>query len=417
MKNINLIDKAFVHKNKAENVLIYNVRRALPRKIEKSLFEEVLLKKVSAEEKKILLKHYSIERFIFLLENNSPNCDYYILHTLPHEVSENFALEFLKLMKVGVKNKYKLLKYFTRDKKNAVFVLRDEILESEELEILRILRMRDWHISGSDKTRLSDILEKFPEIPKSDIFYCNMHVDTRHEFFFEHPNDHVPGIMMIEAVRQFSVACCHIFGKIPLSGMNLILMSILSEFYSYSELNLPITFKCINRSIMKKKLGSWGDVDMDILVLQNNKKKAFFSIKAKNTPKKTFNNIRNNSFTYDSNSRFLPIKHYYNEITIRINNAKKILCELVDISMEGFRIKFSENMEITQEDLASPCEFFLFFQNIGFIHGTCSSIWVNNIDNEQQAGMKITGLENIDRENLQEVIRTMCFIREEREIL
>ncbi len=53
-----------------------------------------------------------------------------------------------------------------------------------------------------------------------------MRVDTSHSFFFEHAVDHVPGLALIEAARQFGLAVAHRYYEVPmdyvflLSGMN-----------------------------------------------------------------------------------------------------------------------------------------------------------------------------------------------------
>jgi 2-oxo-3-(phosphooxy)propyl 3-oxoalkanoate synthase len=58
-----------------------------------------------------------------------------------------------------------------------------------------------------------------------------LRVDTRHPVLFDHPVDHVPGMVLLEAVRQSATAVLGDAAFLPLS--------ITSEFSSYVELDEP----------------------------------------------------------------------------------------------------------------------------------------------------------------------------------
>ncbi|HOV15092.1 MAG TPA: AfsA-related hotdog domain-containing protein [Spirochaetota bacterium] len=417
-RKFKLIDKKFVHKYKDENVLVYNVRRALPRKIDKDFFDEVIRPSITNEEKKrLLLNSYSSEKFLFLLDKKPNSTPYYLLHSLPREIDINLAKDFVKLLDISDKNQKKLLKYFTLDKERRLFILTDNLTENEEHEVLKIINMKDWHLTDYDKTILSSIFEEFDDekLAKEDIFYCNLYADTNHEFFFEHPNEHVPGIMLIEAVRQFSIACCHQFGHVPFEGVSFLLSEMQSKFNSFLDVNYPVLFKCINKSQIKKRVGYWVDVDMNIIVYQKHKEMANFSIIAKCVNKDTFKIFRSEPVKYDAAPRFFPLKHFYHNINIIGSNKKKYICDIVDISDTGFRVKFKKQCF---EESESFFDFYIFFQDIGIIQGTCDLIWTHiNDKKEQHAGFKISTIEDMDRESMKEAIKTMCYIKEEREIV
>ncbi|MFY1675558.1 ScbA/BarX family gamma-butyrolactone biosynthesis protein [Streptomyces sp. WMMC905] len=57
-----------------------------------------------------------------------------------------------------------------------------------------------------------------------------LRVDTRHPVLFEHPVDHIPGMMLLEAARQATVATLG-EGSMPLS--------VTAEFSRYAELDAP----------------------------------------------------------------------------------------------------------------------------------------------------------------------------------
>jgi hypothetical protein len=57
-----------------------------------------------------------------------------------------------------------------------------------------------------------------------------LRVDTRHPVLFEHPGDHVPGMVLIEAARQATAAAL---------GRSSLPLDVTSEFKRYAELDTP----------------------------------------------------------------------------------------------------------------------------------------------------------------------------------
>ncbi|MDO0939458.1 AfsA-related hotdog domain-containing protein [Streptomyces sp. DG2A-72] len=57
-----------------------------------------------------------------------------------------------------------------------------------------------------------------------------LRVDTRHPVLFDHPTDHVPGMVLLEAARQATAAT---------AGRPVIPLDITSEFKRYAELHTP----------------------------------------------------------------------------------------------------------------------------------------------------------------------------------
>jgi hypothetical protein len=64
-------------------------------------------------------------------------------------------------------------------------------------------------------------------------------VDTSHPHFFDHPQDHVPGTLMLEALRQSAVAvAAPVLGAAP---QGLVVTSCSTDFKRYVELGRPAT--------------------------------------------------------------------------------------------------------------------------------------------------------------------------------
>lgn len=60
-----------------------------------------------------------------------------------------------------------------------------------------------------------------------------LRVDTRHPVFFDHPLDHVPGMLLLEAARQATARVLGCSSPVP--------SSIAGEFKRYVELDSPCT--------------------------------------------------------------------------------------------------------------------------------------------------------------------------------
>ena len=404
--NVDLVDKNLVHKQKDENVLIYNLRRALPRRINAELMEAKILNNLCENDK----------NFLFLKSEKNKNPDDYILKILPHEVDEETLNDLINPGDIIFKDLKYLMKYFHRDKgKKKFYLIEDEIDEEDELKILKIFNLKNWYINSNEKAKISDILEKNKDVKKDDVFFCNMFVKIDHVFFFEHPNEHVPALMIIEAARQFLIANCHKYFNVPLKGYNFILEGMEINFLSYSELNYPIKMIGIVNEIKTRK-DVLSFLDINITVWQKSKEVATINFIGKVIKAHVFKELRKDKAIYKRVPRFHPRPLFYNNIFIRRVDKTKFLCDLIDLSEDGFSVKFNKNYP---ENVMkkNKFEFFIFFQEVGVIHGGCSVKWMKFESSTTIAGFKITELTEDDKENLHEVLRRFCYIREDREIL
>jgi 2-oxo-3-(phosphooxy)propyl 3-oxoalkanoate synthase len=64
-------------------------------------------------------------------------------------------------------------------------------------------------------------------------------VDPTHPYFFEHPVDHVPGLLLIEAVRQTGIAAVHRILGVPLDAA-MVVDAFEVAFDRYAELDRPL---------------------------------------------------------------------------------------------------------------------------------------------------------------------------------
>lgn len=76
----------------------------------------------------------------------------------------------------------------------------------------------------------------------ADEFECQMIVDLSHPFFFEHPLDHIPGMMFVEAGRQAGIACSHLFLEIPFDTQ-FISKGCNVQFVDFGETKQPVKMR------------------------------------------------------------------------------------------------------------------------------------------------------------------------------
>ncbi|MFB8392630.1 ScbA/BarX family gamma-butyrolactone biosynthesis protein [Streptomyces yangpuensis] len=76
--------------------------------------------------------------------------------------------------------------------------------------------------------------------PTPDQARWQLRVDTRHPVLFEHPVDHVPGMVLIEAARQATASVLGRSSYLPLS--------IANEFKRYAELDSPCMIEAVKLS-------------------------------------------------------------------------------------------------------------------------------------------------------------------------
>jgi hypothetical protein len=62
-----------------------------------------------------------------------------------------------------------------------------------------------------------------------------LRVDERHRYFFDHPTDHVPGMMLLEAFRQVGWRTANGARPVRLTGLS-------TSFQSFCELDAPVFF-------------------------------------------------------------------------------------------------------------------------------------------------------------------------------
>src|SRR3989344_697829 len=86
------------------------------------------------------------------------------------------------------------------------------------------------------KTRDGNVLISNPVIvdPEKKIYRTKLVYDPNHEFFFDHQLSHLPGMLLLEAGRQFGTAISHQFFNVPFESQ-FILHELNSQFVAGAD--------------------------------------------------------------------------------------------------------------------------------------------------------------------------------------
>ncbi len=415
------LDKKIVHKQDEMNVLVKNLRRAIPAYFDKETAEKLIIPRLSITDRAIFLEyyilHYPINTEIlgddFFPNNRNKEC--YIMFNIPHFIDEELMENLDNTGKLTQKEKKILSEFYQKNISIGKYVLKQHISEVEGKTIYSVLNRKDIYISDIERFKLAQIINDIPDIPVENIFYSNLLINTSHPFFFEHSIDHVPGIMLMEAARQFTTACCHVFGKVPLRGVQFIMNQFNSKFYDYVDLNYPVGMKAELFRYEKGKEGEWLSVDFHVTIYQNGTICTYFEMEGRLINKKLFTRLREGRSKTNPAHRFYPLN--IENCTISLWNIKKekyVKAKLFDISFDGFRLELEEMPD--EKSIHNEFEFIICFPQIGFIRGGCHLKWFNSSKEIILCGFHITKISRADKKNIKETIKNYCHLRTDREI-
>lgn len=422
-EEIKFIDKEIVHKTNKENVHIYNLRRELPRNIEYSVFEQLILPGISQEEKVFLSKYYKKSKLHYDEESGT---GFYVLRDIPYSIDKEKAELYLADSGVSDDEKKTILSFYKYDETFQLYNLIEEISEEDVVRLQNIMGKRNIQISDGTRRQLSEILEKVKgwDNENREIYNANMYIDQNHSYFFEHPNEHVPGMMMIETARQLLVGCCHVFGKVP-KDSSFMLLHMDLKFQRYVELNFPVRIHVEMNKLNKSKLtGAWSYLVSNVTFYQKHQEVSKMVFEASIVGRSVFEKIREEKNISGQLPRFWPLTNTpKNNIAIRDNkDENRYLCYLMDISISGFLLRFNEDSFMLKSeneniDELDDYKFHIYFEVSGFINGKCKIRWVRKDIDSYVVGFEIVEISDLDRKNLNDAIKRHFFVREDREIL
>ncbi|RPJ07226.1 MAG: hypothetical protein EHM28_07885 [Spirochaetaceae bacterium] len=412
------IDKKYVHKFNEENVFLCNLRRILPLTIEKGLFENHIRNSVPEEDYGRLKKYYVLAAHGAEDKKDGGETEYYAIRYYP--VIKKLSVSDYDML-VSEKNaaweKELIDSLYCKEKcgESWYYRLKEAITEPFDNFLLCALKRWDLFINSEERTFLSEILEKCVEIRRQGIFFANMFVNTCHPFFFEHPNEHVPAIMLIETVRQFLLACSHRYGNVPLEDSQIIVNYMNSKFMNYININFPVLFKSTTKDLKVNRHGYWQYQQVHAEVFQGHKRMAEFTFDGNCISSQLFQRIRRNQITELRKSRFVPMANAEYHLEIRHEGGKRaVTATLVNVSLEGILLKVRKE---DYSDVDGIIDLMIFYGKEKMISGRYCKIWNGEHGDHMVIGCKSHELAENALKTLYELISRECMVMEKREFI
>jgi A-factor biosynthesis hotdog domain len=140
---------------------------------------------------------------------------------------------------------------------------------------------------------------------ENDFIIGEIFQNLAHTFFYEHSKDHVPGLYILEATRQFGTALTHFYYDVPL-GTSFILNALQARFHRFAETTMPlyIMSKISDKVYLDNKLFQ---INNHAFIVQNEQVIAEVVGDFKIFEMTSYNNIRSRST--HSNSSLLDVNN------------------------------------------------------------------------------------------------------------
>jgi hypothetical protein len=393
-KGVGLVDRTLVHKSDERNVFIFDLRRALPMRIEEDVFARNA-SRVAPGDMELLERAYPAR-----LGRAGEGAGQERLFT---GIASKIPAEAVARAKAARDEEFIDLigrKYASDpDSEPASFILREALTEKESFAARNAAPFSGFFFQAAEEARLSAILEEWEGIEREDVFYAEMRVDPSHEYYFEHAIEHVPAMMLIEAQRQFGLACCHQYGKIPVKGKQIILKDLCIEFQNYAELPFPIAIRGVVESCRWHGKEYWSELKMDIGFYQWTPI-ARFRFTGRSLDLRLFRKMRERKAAMLGERRFLPRRPGEFSFCVRTaDEAELPNADLSDVSLGGFRAAFRAPVEKTESE---SMELILHSAGAGFVKGKCRMAWLS--EDRMTAGFAFTSMSAEDVGRLGEFI-------------
>lgn len=262
------------------------------------------------------------------------------------------------------------------------------------------------HKTRDENVHLAD-LRHDPEQP--GLFRARLICETTHPYYFEHPADHLPGMLLIEAGRQMVEATCHAFGQVPLTGNVFLWNSLSVTFTQFADLHMPVDLLLQIEETDTNQDGSWNRVQCVVSVRQWDHVASRMAFGASIVSQRSFQRLRRHRQT---TRRFTMRPDARHMTSLRDGAGREYNSRLLDLSDGGFCLGLDSLPDAERAD--SPFLFALAFAGFTstIVQGEARLRWQNA--ETRRAGFQITNIAASDQARLSESIRLCTTMREDR---
>lgn len=231
LKNKNKVEPYLVHQESEADVLICNEYIMLPSFFKRNIFNFELKKIMHEALYKKICDLYSVYN-----ESVPEHCRFetgdYILNSIPSKISKNLFDGINSNLKIIIQNNYLDC--------NDMLIINKEYLDCNDELLLSSLSNKDPIKIDRYKHEFIDFFSKNYRLLNHKIYCVTMFNDMSHPYFYRKNHEHVPGMMIIEAVRQAFYGFTYRFNKANRGEVSISISTLNSKFYHYTQSNYPL---------------------------------------------------------------------------------------------------------------------------------------------------------------------------------
>ncbi len=387
-----------VHKEFEEDVLVCNQRAPIP-----AFFDQKLLQspELGPSDRAALRRFYRAGT----KTAGSMHPDRLYLCSLPACLDKS-------ILSGSVQVDGSVLERLYTDQGSSLVLHADFVDEVDELQLMRAFVERSNHLADTDRVAISIIFEKLPWFNRPRTVYVNLLIDTANYFFFRKHQEHVPGIMLIEAARQAMYVQFHHHSRWTRSQAAFVIDTLNVDFHNFVDPNYPVRIRVEDAGSAKAR-SSGEKVSRVASFYQSNKLAAVATMRASVIKSELFKRMRNVKPLTTCN-RFLPVKNIAKTAAFVATSGQWLEGTIGDISTDGINASFDQDRLLEPN---AKFDFVMFVDTIGLVRATVELRWMRLLEARIVAGFKIVAIQTSCEKRLRETIKNFTFLLMRREVV
>jgi len=381
---------AIVHKDFDDDVLIANMRGLTPSWIPARVLDEPGL---SGDERELLRFAYSHERSdLSASERKLGLCSLPaviaagVVNTLPKETQEAVFRHF-------------------SERDGAWHLTRENLDEMDLVLLASHFFDRSKHLSDEDRFRVSQALDKVTWLVRPKVSCFNMVMDTTNYFFYRKHHEHVPGIMIIEVVRQAMYAQYYRYSAFAKGQVSLTIENLNVNFLGFVNANYPVRIQVADHRSEAQIASDAPNEERVATFSQLGRVVAVVTRRANPSKMNLFKRLRN--VKPSAQARFIPRKCIAPVGTFSWQGKPVMEGRIHDVSIGGIKVSFDEATEIEPGATAQTS---MFAEGIGFIAAVMEARWVQRKGTRLMVGFSIAQMDLTSTYRLREAIKNFTFV-------
>jgi hypothetical protein len=380
---------AIVHKEFDDDVLIANMRGLLPSWVPASTLDDPGL---SDPDRELLRRVYCMAR-----DGESFSERTLGLCSVPTTVTVGRMAELGKEPMESAARHYHL--------QGDVWMLCSEFIdEMDHVVLMSHLADRAAHLSDDDRFAISRALDKVSRLARPQVSCFNMVMDTTNYFFYRKHHEHVPGIMLIEVVRQAMYAQYYRYRPSAKGQISLTIENLNVNFMGFVNANYPLRIQVEDKRPAEQIAGETTE-ERVATFSQLGRVVAVTTMRANPIKMNLFKRLRN--VKPSPQARFLPRKNIAPVGMFEWAPEPALEGRIHDVSMGGLKVCFDESCRM---EPGAQSRFSMFVEGVGYIAARTEARWVRTSGARRVIGMQISEIDPASAARLRDAIKNFTFV-------